>query len=874
MLLSTPYALTCNDIKEALLKQNILTDVNEIKILAKPPHRLRDWNKQIHNFIIHEGHKPILHLEISPDLSARFNQTTEFNKAFSEHSIAPISFFREHSLDFLCHNFFNGKPINEALEKNYLPKENILKSLNLLFANLKDTETKSEHGTKDQVDELNDLFGKITSIKVLPKDVIKNFNHEVFPLLIDYLKCIKKPTCRWTNGDFIDRNLLINKDGEIVIIDTEFAQKTHFPKEDWLRFNAFSLIRKEIRKTDFIPQGQELSFYSLYFWVRQLMLEDKIRDLNLTPKLTYGILKKIADITSEIKNKKTIQVPSGLERLDSTTIFRTELEYMVQTYNDCRKHFVRNLKEIAEIKQSLIFKSLSFIKKVCTLLLFTNPNKKYKSYFDSDTYIIQEPRKKIQYSTDGEIYLSGYFADKNGNRAKKIFARIGNRNIECHNRSTKFLNDFLPTQNDIDVLLGFHTQFKIGIGLKLIRVYAETANGSNIRIGSRLIYRKKQKVHKAKRFSINHDGKINYRFVTKLKALPQIEIKEEFNQNCLKIHWIIPDYSKGAGGHMTIFRTIRFLESFGHQNTIWIMWNSQWGSASNAKKIISDHFQNLNAEVGFINENDCGKLKGDIIIATEWRSAYFVRAIERFRKRMYFVQDFEADFFPKGTEYFLAQNTLDFGFHAITAGKWLKSVLNKRGLNDVGYFELAYDSQNYFPPKNQVKESNRIAFYSRTATPRRLSEMGMLAFQILSEERNDFHVDIFGERNNGKLPFQFKSHGILDAKNLGFLYRDCTLGMVFSSTNYSLIPQEMMACGLPVIEMDGENTRKTFPRDSVILAKPDPELIAQAISNLLDDINLRNKISKNALNYVNSLSWEKSSKQVEAILKNSISKIN
>lgn len=93
MLLSTPYALTCNDIKEALLKQNILTDVNEIKILAKPPHRLRDWNKQIHNFIIHEGHKPILHLEISPDLSARFNQTTEFNKAFSEHSIAPISFF-------------------------------------------------------------------------------------------------------------------------------------------------------------------------------------------------------------------------------------------------------------------------------------------------------------------------------------------------------------------------------------------------------------------------------------------------------------------------------------------------------------------------------------------------------------------------------------------------------------------------------------------------------------------------------------------------------------------------------------------------------------------------------------------------------------
>jgi len=112
----------------------------------------------------------------------------------------------------------------------------------------------------------------------------------------------------------------------------------------------------------------------------------------------------------------------------------------------------------------------------------------------------------------------------------------------------------------------------------------------------------------------------------------------------------------------------------------------------------------------------------------------------------------------------------------------------------------------------------------------------------------------------------------LNAKNLGSLYRECTLGMVFSSTNYSLIPQEMMACGLPVIEMDGENTRKTFPKDSVILAKPSPESIAQAISSLLDDVDQRNKISKNALYYVNSLSWEKSSKQIETILKNSISK--
>ena len=65
---------------------------------------------------------------------------------------------------------------------------------------------------------------------------------------------------------------------------------------------------------------------------------------------------------------------------------------------------------------------------------------------------------------------------------------------------------------------------------------------------------------------------------------------------------------------MTIFGTIRYLESFGHQNSIWIMWSSQWGSARNAKKIIIDHFQDLKAEVGYIDEVNLNKLQGDIIL--------------------------------------------------------------------------------------------------------------------------------------------------------------------------------------------------------------------------------------------------------------------
>src|SRR5439155_27055478 len=43
-----------------------------------------------------------------------------------------------------------------------------------------------------------------------------------------------------------------------------------------------------------------------------------------------------------------------------------------------------------------------------------------------------------------------------------------------------------------------------------------------------------------------------------------------FDPARLKIHWVIPDFSAGGGGHMTIFRMVRWLELFGHDNTVWI----------------------------------------------------------------------------------------------------------------------------------------------------------------------------------------------------------------------------------------------------------------------------------------------------------------
>jgi hypothetical protein len=45
----------------------------------------------------------------------------------------------------------------------------------------------------------------------------------------------------WSNGDFVGRNLLVNREGDIRLIDYEYLGRTHFSAADWLRLRQFSL---------------------------------------------------------------------------------------------------------------------------------------------------------------------------------------------------------------------------------------------------------------------------------------------------------------------------------------------------------------------------------------------------------------------------------------------------------------------------------------------------------------------------------------------------------------------------------------------------------------------------------------------------------
>ncbi len=352
---------------------------------------------------------------------------------------------------------------------------------------------------------------------------------------------------------------------------------------------------------------------------------------------------------------------------------------------------------------------------------------------------------------------------------------------------------------------------------------------------------------------------------------------KEYDPAQLNIHWVIPDFAAGGGGHMTIFRMISFLERQGHKVTIWVNDPDQHKRPEDARETINKHFQFIAADVRFVGSNFAEQAAGDAIVATDCWSVWPVMAAANFRERFYFVQDFEPSFFAMGGNYLAAELTYKQELFCLCASPWLAQKLSRDYGRRTAHFYLAADQRLYFPAKpegeKQAKENTvpRIAFYSRIATDRRAVELGLLALELLAREGVSFHVDFFGnDVPFGDAPFAFTDHGVASTADLAALFNKADIGVVFSATNYSLVPQEMMACGLPIVELDGENTRAIYDEDIVAWAKPDPYAIATEIKVLLRDEKRKKAQADAALKWVSGFSWKQAAETVEAAIKDAV----
>ncbi|MET0624959.1 MAG: glycosyltransferase [Pyrinomonadaceae bacterium] len=327
------------------------------------------------------------------------------------------------------------------------------------------------------------------------------------------------------------------------------------------------------------------------------------------------------------------------------------------------------------------------------------------------------------------------------------------------------------------------------------------------------------------------------------------------------VNWVIPNFYGASGGHRTIFRLARSLEDAGYEVCFHVFGETHYVSDSEATEVMRRHYFPLKAAVRL---GVTQMPPSEICVASSWETAYAIRDFDACRRKVYFVQDYEPSFYPASTEMVLAENTYGFGFDCICAGRWLAEKMRGYG-NRAESFDLAYDPTVYAPGAGGYSR-NRVVFYARHHTRRRGTELGLLSLALLKRRRPETEVVIFGSDDLPyRLPFDYTPAGVLSEHELADLYRGAAVGLSISLTNYSLVPQEMLACGLPVVEMNLPSMRAAYPHggDALRLAAPNPSAIADALSATLSlsDAEMR-RAREAAARLVGHLSWAQAGKSL------------
>jgi glycosyltransferase involved in cell wall biosynthesis len=253
----------------------------------------------------------------------------------------------------------------------------------------------------------------------------------------------------------------------------------------------------------------------------------------------------------------------------------------------------------------------------------------------------------------------------------------------------------------------------------------------------------------------------------------------------------------------------------------------------------------------------------DVVLATGWQTVPRTLLLTGVGSRAYLVQDHEPEFYGASAEALWAAETYRQGLHCIAASPWLAELLRNRYGASASHFDLAVDHSIYHPV-GSGRRDDLVVFYGRPATPRRGVPLGLLALEELAHRRPRVEIGLFGADGPVGAGFAHTNLGVLDRPGLAALYRRATVGMVFSLTNPSLTGLEMMACGLPCVELASDSMLATFGHDGALrLVEPDPLQLCSAVEQLLDDDADRRRRSGRGLEQMRGRDWDAAARQVE-----------
>lgn len=335
-----------------------------------------------------------------------------------------------------------------------------------------------------------------------------------------------------------------------------------------------------------------------------------------------------------------------------------------------------------------------------------------------------------------------------------------------------------------------------------------------------------------------------------------------------RILFVVERMAKYSGGQTSMLRLGTELAKLGHE-VGYVVYKPQ--TKSDMEEIAAS---NLTGYLGRMYTNkQLEGIKSDIVVATSWDTVAFTKKIPGYK--MYFIQDYEPYFFSFGELFLMAKKTYEQGLHMVSLGAWNKEMIEKNchPVSPVDYVEFPYESAEYphykrdydsYSKKKEIVVAVYLKYYGK--------RLPNITQHMLKQVKEKFLSDgikltllYYGEDKSFRTEGG-ENLGMLTKKELLSLYRRADFGMVASMSNVSLVPYEMIATGLPLIEFEDGTFPYFFPEGSALLTSLDAGDLYVKLKESIKNPSLLKERDKSAVSCLSTLSWSKTAKQFEEII--------
>ncbi len=227
---------------EVLRKSGGFEAPDSLQVLPRPttPTR-RDASARSLATLVHRE-KPVWHLIVGQDLAGLRERAQAFAAACPTIACKPLFWQESNGWQYLALEHFDGESLETLIARGALNAAEARAHAGRVLCELQKTAQPSTPlAAHRELDALFERINRLPLFDLLDAGILQTI---IFPAI----RAGVVPDCvhtQWTNGDLIARNLLVNRTGEIRLIDYEFAECTHFHAADTWRWRNFSHLPSE-----------------------------------------------------------------------------------------------------------------------------------------------------------------------------------------------------------------------------------------------------------------------------------------------------------------------------------------------------------------------------------------------------------------------------------------------------------------------------------------------------------------------------------------------------------------------------------------------------------------------------------------------------